>query len=410
MKKTSFLVLVLTLCTLLCFLSSCETEKKKADTTAEDTQTSTQQTAEEKKTSQNGIITIKPSPDKYTWYIKNYVGKNCASFGYTSLSGNRMDEYGKGYIKLIFVSSDGTYVDVSSAEALQEWVVTGQSLEPNTELKLTFDKDSDGVEYENLIDRQNIDEIVLTVKKAGDLSAKPIEVAEIKPSPDKYTLYIKDYAGMNCASFGYTSLSGNRMDEYGKGYIKLIFVSSDGTYVDVSSAEALQEWVVTGQNIAPNTELKLTFDKDSDGVEYQNLIDRQNIDEIVLSVRKVGDSKAKSIKLTKINASPDKYTLYIKDYAGMNCASFGYTSLSGNRMDEYGKGYIKLIFVSSDGTYVDVSSAEALQEWVVTGQNIAPNTELKLTFDKDSDGVEYQNLIDSQTFDEIELYVEKVNK
>lgn len=36
-------------------------------------------------------ITIKTSPDKYTWYIKNYVGKNCASFGYTSLSGNRMD-------------------------------------------------------------------------------------------------------------------------------------------------------------------------------------------------------------------------------------------------------------------------------------------------------------------------------
>lgn len=30
-------------------------------------------------------ITIKNSPDKYTWYIKNYVGKNCASIGYTSM-------------------------------------------------------------------------------------------------------------------------------------------------------------------------------------------------------------------------------------------------------------------------------------------------------------------------------------
>ena len=36
-------------------------------------------------------ITIKDSPDKYTWYIKNYVGKNCASIGYTSMGGDRMD-------------------------------------------------------------------------------------------------------------------------------------------------------------------------------------------------------------------------------------------------------------------------------------------------------------------------------
>ena len=36
-------------------------------------------------------ITIKNSPDKYTWYIKNYVGKNCASIGYTSMGGDRMD-------------------------------------------------------------------------------------------------------------------------------------------------------------------------------------------------------------------------------------------------------------------------------------------------------------------------------
>ncbi len=35
-------------------------------------------------------ITIKDSPDKYTWYIKNYVGKNCASIGYTSMGGDRM--------------------------------------------------------------------------------------------------------------------------------------------------------------------------------------------------------------------------------------------------------------------------------------------------------------------------------
>ncbi len=30
-------------------------------------------------------VSIKTSPDKYTWYIKDYVGKNCATLGYTSM-------------------------------------------------------------------------------------------------------------------------------------------------------------------------------------------------------------------------------------------------------------------------------------------------------------------------------------
>ena len=40
---------------------------------------------------ERGTVTIKTSPDKYTWYIKDYVGKNVASFGYTSMGGHRMD-------------------------------------------------------------------------------------------------------------------------------------------------------------------------------------------------------------------------------------------------------------------------------------------------------------------------------
>ena len=55
-------------------------------------------------------ITIKNSPDKYTWYIKNYVGKNCASIGYTSMGGDRMDHYGAGYIELVMVTPDGAYI------------------------------------------------------------------------------------------------------------------------------------------------------------------------------------------------------------------------------------------------------------------------------------------------------------
>ena len=39
---------------------------------------------------------INASPDKYTWYIQDYVGRNAAGFGYTSLGGDRMDHYGAG--------------------------------------------------------------------------------------------------------------------------------------------------------------------------------------------------------------------------------------------------------------------------------------------------------------------------
>ena len=57
-------------------------------------------------------ITIKTSPDKYTWYIKDYVGKNVASFGYTSIGGNRMDRYGDGLLKIILVKEDSSYIDI----------------------------------------------------------------------------------------------------------------------------------------------------------------------------------------------------------------------------------------------------------------------------------------------------------
>ena len=91
-------------------------------------------------------ITIKDSPDKYTWYIKNYVGKNCASIGYTSMSGDRMDHYGAGYIELVMVTPDGAYIDIETDDNLKQYVVTAQSYAPNTELKYVFDTDEDGNE------------------------------------------------------------------------------------------------------------------------------------------------------------------------------------------------------------------------------------------------------------------------
>ena len=246
--------------------------------------------AETNDSEENSSVTIHESPDKYTWYIKNYVGKNCASIGYTSLGGDRMDSYGAGVLQLIFVTPDGTYLDIESDDILKQYTVTGQNLAPNTEMKLTFDKDSDGNEYDNLVATKSFEEIVLSVKKVGSLKSNTLNLTPINPSPDKYTRYISDYVGRNLANCGYTSLGGDRMDQYGAGIIKLVMVPDDGSFIDPEDEESLKNYVVTGQNVSPNTELKLVFDTDDQGVEYDNLVKSQNIEEIELTVKPISNT------------------------------------------------------------------------------------------------------------------------
>ena len=255
-------------------------------------------------------VGINPSPDKYTWYIKNYVGKNCASLGYSSMSGKRMDEYGAGLVELVFVSEDGSYVDVESEDVLKQYSVVGQNIAPNTELKLIFEKDSEGNEYDSLVASQSYEEIVLQVKKIGSAGQDSAELTVIKPSPDKYTRYIADYVGRNLASCGYVSMGGDLMDQYGAAVIELIIVSDDGTFVDPEDENILRNYVVIGQNTAPNTELKLVFDKNSEGIEYDNLVESQNIEEIELYVKQISSDtqnglnvKEKTTESTTVKAT-----------------------------------------------------------------------------------------------------------
>lgn len=354
-------------------------------------------------------VTIKQSPDKYTWYVKNYVGKNCASVGDTSSSGYCLDAYGAGYLQLVFVTADGSYIDFESEDDLKQYSITGQNLEPNTELKFTFSKDSEGNEYDNLVATQNYREIVLSVKKVKSNEENTVQLTAINPSPDKYTWYISDYVGRNLANCGYTSYSGYRLDSYGAGYLQLIFVSPDGAYIDPESDDDLKQYIVTGQNIEPNTELKFTFDIDSEGKEYDNLVATQSIENIVLSVRKIDSPDSTPVQLTAINPSPDKYTWYIEDYVGRNLKNCGYTSWGGDLMGKYGNAAVKLFIISEDGSFIDPEETDTLKDYVVTSQNISPNTELKLVFERDDQGVEYDNLVESQNIEEIEITVRPID-
>lgn len=233
----------------------------------------------------------------------------------------------------------------------------------------------------------------------------------IKQSPDKYTWYVKDYVGMNAASVGYTALDGLRRDAYGAGTLKVVFRSTDGTYVPIDvdaetgeENDELKNYKVIGQDLAPNTELKYTFQRDGEGVEYDSLVDTQNYDEIVLAVAPVA-SQEPAPDLTVINASPDKYTRYVKDYTGRNLAVCGYVSLAGTYNDRYGAGFIQFDITAEDGSFVDVGDEEALKTYVVTAQGVAPNTPITMTFSTDSNGVEYSNLVDTQSIENITLTV-----
>ena len=232
---------------------------------------------------------------------------------------------------------------------------------------------------------------------------------QIKESPDKYTAYIKDYVSRNCATVGYESMGGDRNDHVGTGYIHLVMVTESGDYVGVTDEE-LKQYVVVSQNLKPNTEVKLTFQKDSDGNEYDNLIEWQNINEIVLKVKLVGSKETTTDKgMTAINIDPDKYTSYVKDYTGRNLASCGYISMGGDFRDVYGESNIKLIVLPDDGSYFDLNDEnieDELKKYVVTGQGVAPNTEIKFEYAKSSEGEEY-SWISWQSRDEIELYVKK---
>ena len=200
------------------------------------------------------------------------------------------------------------------------------------------------------------------------------------------------------------------MDTYGAGYLRIVFADMQGTYIDINDEEELKNYVVTNQNIVPNTEMKYVFEKDEEGQEYDALLEHQTYEEIVLAVNRVGESKKQEQEMVEINPSPDKYTQYIRDYSGRNAAECGYVSLGGDFRDAYGAATVKLVLIPEDGSYIDFSDSEVIKEYKVTNQSIAPNTELNLEFAKDKNGEEYSNLVNNQNINEIELYVVKVEE
>ena len=227
------------------------------------------------------------SSDKYTQYINNYIGKNVATFGYTSAGGDRLEYYGQGLLRLILKTYDGSYINIEDEVGLNSWRVVAQSLAHNTELKFTYSHDSEGNEYDYMTNFQNYEEIVLLIAPIG-VDVEDTTLTEILPSLDRYTMYIRDYVGRNLAQCGYITIGSELRDAYGSSTIRMNIITEDGSYFEVTDYETLGNYIVISQSVDPNTELNLTYRTDSEGNEYDNLIDTQNIEEIDIYVAKIG--------------------------------------------------------------------------------------------------------------------------
>lgn len=106
--------------------------------------------------------TILPTLDRHLYHIRDYAGRNAGSFGMV-VGANRIDEYGEGELRLSFTNIDGSYVESLSADYLKNYIVIKQSIEVNTEIKISYSHINDM--ESDFIQSQSIEEITLTIKE-----------------------------------------------------------------------------------------------------------------------------------------------------------------------------------------------------------------------------------------------------
>ena len=121
-----------------------------------------------KNTYKPNIKIIKPTLDRHKYHIRDYVGRNAASFGKMSANNHLIDDYGEGEIQISFSAEDSSFVDDSDLNVLKQYIVTGQDISFNTELVISYETDSYGNEYDSLVRSQSIEIITLTVKKLDE--------------------------------------------------------------------------------------------------------------------------------------------------------------------------------------------------------------------------------------------------
>lgn len=230
------------------------------------------------------------------------------------------------------------------------------------------------------------------------------ENAQTDESKGVYTYQIRNYVGKNLASVGKVE-DDHLIEEYGKGEVSIVIVTEDGKYIPVEGDEKKQ-YTVVAQNIAAGTDITIVHLRNSQGEPYSNLVDYQSCDELILYAAPIGEEGYKPESVL-IQPTLDRHIYHVHDYVGRNAASFGRVDGS-SRIDKYGRAEMRLVFTSENGVYVDPTDLNDLKNYYVVGQDIEPNTELTIEYETNSRGEEYDNLIRSQNFEEINLTVRPV--
>lgn len=302
----------------------------------------------------------------YTYQIRNYTGKNLASVG-KSRNERLIDEYGNGSVRIVVVTENGMLIP-SDSDLKKEYTVVAQNIEAGKNITMVHLRDSRGEPYSNLVDYQSYEELILYVAPVGEQGYAP-QIIDIQPTLDRHIYHVRDYVGRNAASFG-KSQNSDRIDGYGNAAIRLVFTSESGEYVDAGNLNELKKYVVVGQDIDPNTELRLEYETNSRGEEYDNLIRSQNYDEINLTVRVLDEtiiSQMPELNSTNSDTGDDdseytELTLKYKVIDGDNAEITGFSG-TGNHatIDRKIDGH-KVVRIG-DKAFQDCTTLESVLFW-----------------------------------------------
>lgn len=301
----------------------------------------------------------------YTYEMRNYIGKNAASIGEVS-GGYLVDDYGSGELRVVFVTADGMIIPPEDKETKKNYTVVAQNIEAGANVTVVHLRNSKGEPYSNLVDYQSYDEILLYVAQIGDNSYTPTYTA-ITPTLDRHLYHIRDYVGRNAASFGKSS-NDKRIDEYGAGELRIVFTAEDGSYIDASDPNSLKGYIVVKQDIAVNTELKLEYETNSKGEEYDNLIRSQNYEEINLTVRRLDASIVSEMPVltgATTNSSSNDYVELTVKYRVLSNGTAEITGFSGDGNHATINSKIdghKVVSIG-DSAFVDCTTLESVLFW-----------------------------------------------
>lgn len=339
---------------------------------------------------------VKVSKDDTLAYVEDFVGLTLDQVGYTSLSGKRMTRVGEGILEFVIMTNDGTSIDIQDEASLKNYIVAGQELKPNTEIKMGFD------EHE-FVDWQSYEKMTIEVIKVGEKLPEEPTFTTISPVEDNEHAYIRNYVGCNLYNIGFTNLFDERVDKYGQTVLKLIINTEDNTKITLGEEEdeeALKDYVVVSQNIEPNSLMNIGYGVDEDG-EKEDIPNFRSYEEIVLNIAKIGSTNDASNVANQ--PSEDFATHYIRNYVGRNLANCGFTTILGERRDDYGRETLRLSLIGDNGEYIELDEDNiTVKDYVVVDQNLKPNTKLKYSY---NDGRYHA---DGSNYDEILLRVKKI--